>query len=275
MTPHPGPPTDVEVTAYRRDGAVVLRGRFDRHWIEALRTGLERNLAEPGPWASEYTPTDGPGGFRDDYCNWERIDEYRDFVERSPAAGLVATLMGSEEVRFFHEHVLVKEPGTLEPTPWHHDQPYYPVDGDQVCSVWLPLDPVPERVCPRFVAGSHRGPGYLTPRTFVDQRPYQGSEAYAPVPDIDAELEADPRRHRLLSWGLDLGDCIVFHARTVHGAPGTVGLTSRRRAFATRWLGDDAVWAERPFPTSPPFPGVDLAPGAPLDHPRFPVIEHR
>lgn len=271
MTTAPALPSDGEVAAYRADGAVALRGCFDRHWIELLREGVERNLADPGPWACDYTPPEGPGGFRDDYCNWERIDQYRAFVEGSPAAAIVGTLMGADEVRFFHEHVLVKEPGTLEATPWHHDQPYYPVDGDQVCSVWLPLDPVPERACPRFVAGSHRWPGYLTPRSFVDQQPYAGSDAYAPVPAIDA----DPEQYRLLSWTLALGDCIVFHAKTVHGAPGTAGLTSRRRAFATRWLGDDAVWAERPFPTSPPFPGVDLAPGAPLDDPSFPRIARR
>jgi ectoine hydroxylase-related dioxygenase (phytanoyl-CoA dioxygenase family) len=258
----------MELDAYQRDGAVVVRRRFPIQWIHALRAGLERNLAEPGPWACEYTPQGGPGGFRDDYCNWERIPEYEAFVRESPAAALVGGLMASTTVRFFHEHVLVKEPGTLEPTPWHHDQPYYPVDGDQACSLWLPLDPVPEAACPRFVAGSHRWPGYLAPRTFVDQQPYAGADELDPVPDIDAE----PDRHRLLSWALEPGDAIVFHMKSVHGAPGTEGLSTRRRAFSTRWLGDDAVWARRPYPTSPPFPDVDLRPGDALDHPHFPVV---
>jgi ectoine hydroxylase-related dioxygenase (phytanoyl-CoA dioxygenase family) len=256
------------VATYQTEGAVVLRAVFAPHWIESLRVGLDVNLARPGPWACEYTPAGGPGRFRDDYCNWDRIDQYRDFVEHAPAAALVGRLMASTTVRFFHEHVLVKEPGTREPTPWHHDQPYYPVDGDQVCSIWLPLDPVPEAACPRFVAGSHRWPGYLTPRTFVDQQPYAGAQVHRPVPDIDAE----PDRYRLLSWDLAPGDCVVFHMKTVHGAPGTEGLTGRRRAFSTRWLGDDAVWAERPYATSPPFPDVDLRPGEPLDHPRFPQL---
>jgi ectoine hydroxylase-related dioxygenase (phytanoyl-CoA dioxygenase family) len=265
-------PTDDEVAAYENDGAVVLRGLFGDRWIESLRAGLDRNLADPCPWACDYTPAAGPGGFRDDYCNWERIEEYRSFVMTSPVGGVVARLMRSSSVRFFHEHVLVKEPGTREPTPYHHDQPYYPVDGDQVCSVWLPLDPVPRAACPRFVAGSHRWSGYLTPRTFVDRRPYAGSESFAPVPDVDAALATDPEAHVLLSWDLEIGDCVAFHMKTVHGAPGTEGLATRRRAFSTRWLGDDAVWAERPYPTSPPFPGVDLEAGEPPDHPRFPLV---
>jgi ectoine hydroxylase-related dioxygenase (phytanoyl-CoA dioxygenase family) len=269
MRPTAADITPEDVTDYERDGAVVVRGLFAIEEIEALRQGLDRNLADPGPWACDYTTDGGPGGFRDDYCNWDRFEEYESFVRTSPAAALARRLLRSSTARFFHEHVLVKEPGTLEPTPWHHDQPYYPVDGDQVCSIWLPLDPVPQAACPRFVAGSHRWPGYLAPRTFVDQQPYAGAEALTPVPDIDAH----PEGYELLSWELDVGDCIVFHMKTVHGAPGTAGLATRRRAFSTRWLGDDAVWAQRPFPTSPPFPGVDLSPGDPLDHPRFPLIE--
>jgi ectoine hydroxylase-related dioxygenase (phytanoyl-CoA dioxygenase family) len=58
-------------------------------------------------------------------------------------------------MRIFHEHVLVKEPKTSESTSWHHDQPYYCVDGEQVCSIWLPLDPVPKESGLEFVAGSH------------------------------------------------------------------------------------------------------------------------
>jgi ectoine hydroxylase-related dioxygenase (phytanoyl-CoA dioxygenase family) len=260
--------SDRLVAAFNRDGAVVVRDAVDRGWIERLAAAVEDNLADLGPWSCQYTPTDGPGGFVDDYCNWERFAAYEQFVRESEAAGLVGRLMGSRTVRFFHEHVLVKEPGTRESTPWHHDLPYYPVDGDQVCSLWLPLDPVPLDACPRFVAGSHRWPGLLAPRTFVDQNPYPGAEGLAAVPDIDA----DPKAFELLAWDLEPGDAIAFHMRTVHDAPGTEHLTTRRRAFSTRWLGDDAVWAERPYPTSPPFPDVDLRAGQPLDHPRFPLV---
>ena len=253
---------------YERDGAVCVRGAFDRSWLDRLAEGVEENFADPGPWSCVYTPEGQPGGFYDDYCNWERIEAYRRFVFESPAAALVGALMGSREVRFYHEHVLVKEPGTRERTPWHHDQPYYGVDGRQVCSLWLPLDPVPRDAGVQFVAGSHRWGTFFAPQTFVDDAPYRGAEGLEPVPDIDAH----PDRYELLSWALEPGDAIVFHMATVHGAPGTEGLASRRRAFATRWLGDDARFAVRPFETSPPFPDVHLEPGAPMVHERFPLV---
>ena len=116
--------------AFRSDGAVLLKGYFT-DWVEPLRRGVERNLAEPGPFQRIYTPQGGSGRFVGDYCNWARIPEYRDFVFASPAAEIARQLMGSRSARFFHEHILIKEPGTAELTPWHHDQPYYCVDGQQ------------------------------------------------------------------------------------------------------------------------------------------------
>ena len=49
---------------------------------------------------------------------------------------------------------------------------------------------------------------------------------------------------------------------------------NRRRAFATRWLGDDAVYARRNGETSPPFPGLDerLKPGDPMAAEEFPLV---
>ena len=88
------------------------------------------------------------------------------------------------------------------------------------------------------------------------------------VPDI----EATRGDYEILSWALEPGDAIAFHMKTVHGAPGTATLATRRRAIATRWLGDDAVFAERPFATSPPFPGLELEPGDPMEHELFPVV---
>jgi ectoine hydroxylase-related dioxygenase (phytanoyl-CoA dioxygenase family) len=265
--------SDDDVQRFQRDGAVCLRGVFDEHWVNRVAAGVERNLAEPSPYAKFYTPKGSPGFFFGDYCNWSRIPEFRDFVLNSPAAAIAGRVMRSRHVRIFHDHLLVKEPGTLERTPWHHDQPYYCVDGQQVCSIWMPLDPVARDVCIEYVAGSHRGEWYM-PRRFVDMREYDYKPgAYPSVPDIDGERE----KHTIVGWDLAPGDCIVFHALTLHGAPGNLSLDRRRRALSTRWLGDDAVYAKRPGTTSPPFPELDetLRPGDPMDHALFPIVWRR
>lgn len=264
----PGPVaaiTEEQVQRFQSDGVLVLRGVF-RDWIDTLREGVARNLAEPGPFERTYRPDDGSAPFFQDFCNWQRIAEFRRFVFESPAASIAARLMRSRTVRFFHDHVLVKQPGTSVVTPWHQDQPYYCVDGEQNVSFWTPLDPVSRTVVMECVAGSHRWGRRFRPERF-DGTPLYANDAFEPVPDIESlrpTLE-------IVASAMEPGDAIAFTFRTVHGAPANFS-DRARRVFSSRWVGDDAVFADRGGRTSPPFPDLKLAPGAPLEAPEFPKV---
>ena len=255
---------------FQRDGAVVVRGTFSADDVALLERGIERNLAQPSERALVASRPDDPGKFFEDFCNWQRIPEFEQFIRESPAAAIAGELMGSERVRLFHDHLLVKEPGTRQATPWHQDQPYYNVEGFQNVSMWMPVDPVDRASTVEFVAGSHRGP-WLMPRTFMDQQAKWFPEgSLADLPDIDGNREA----FEILAWELEPGDAVFFHMLTLHAAGGT---TRRRRAFSVRFLGDDATHAPREWKTSPEFPGLvdELPAGAPMDHPLFPVVWER
>ncbi len=257
------------IETWRTDGVAVLRQILSAEWIETLRKGVARNMETPGPYTKQYTPEGGPGGFFGDYCNWSRISEYEDFFRYSPAAEAARQLMGSKKVNLFHEHVLVKEPGTREPTPWHHDQPYYCVEGADTCSLWIPLDPVKRESAVEFVAGSHRWGRWFAPRMFATQTSYVDTDPrFEELPDIDTFAEDQ----RFVGFDLEPGDAIAFHFLTLHGAPGNTSTTERRRAFAARFTGDDATFARRPGIMSPPFPEVTLSDGSPLDSDWFPVL---
>ena len=119
---------------YRRDGAVALRGVF-KDWVDVLAKGITENMTSPSADVKIYQGKDGGGRFFGDYCNWARIDSYRDFIFNSTAADIGRQLMGSKSVRLFHEHVLVKEASAGVATPWHQDQPYYCVDGNDTVSL--------------------------------------------------------------------------------------------------------------------------------------------
>jgi ectoine hydroxylase-related dioxygenase (phytanoyl-CoA dioxygenase family) len=255
-----------QIADYARNGAVYLPGLF-AEWGDAIASGIERNMREPGPYASENLKPGEQGRFFDDYCNWQRIPEFTEIVMNSPAAEAAARLMRSHAAQIFHDHVLVKEPGTAKPTPWHQDSPYYFVDGEQTLSFWAPIDPVEDATL-RCVAGSHRWPKFVLPvRWLSEENFYSGSDEYLPVPDPDAE----PAKYRVVEWRMEPGDAVAFHYKTLHGARGN--LTSRRRrAFSLRWLGDDAVYATRPGRTSPPFPGHGMEAGQRLREDRFPTI---
>jgi len=256
-------PSPDQIEAYARDGAVLLPGLFG-DWVEVIRDGIARNMAEPGPHASENAVSEGR--FFDDYCNWHRIPEFERVARESPAAPAAAALMRSARVQLFHDHVLVKEAGTPKPTPWHQDAPYYLVEGGQTVSFWVPVDPVEDATL-RFIAGSHRWERMVRPVAWADDSDFYSEGQWTPVPDPDT----DPAEHRILEWPMRPGDAVAFDFRTVHGARGNPG-GGRRRAFSLRFVGEDARVVGRPGRTSPPFPGHGMAPGERLRDDWFPVV---
>jgi ectoine hydroxylase-related dioxygenase (phytanoyl-CoA dioxygenase family) len=259
--------TQDQIDQYQRDGVTIVRGLFADQ-VDLLRQGVERNMAEPGPYASENFKPGESGRFFDDYCNWQRIPEFEQAIRESPAAEVAADLMQSQSVQLFHDHVLVKEPGTSMATPWHTDGPYYFVEGRQTVSFWSPLDPVREATL-RTVPGSHQWEKPVLPMRWVKEEAYfPNIEDYMPVPDPDAQ--AMP----VLEWEMLPGDAVAFNYDILHGARGNTS-TSRRRAFSLRLVGDDARYVERPGRTSPPFPDHGMVPGQRLREDWFPVIWHR
>ena len=254
------------VEAFQRDGAVCVRSAFSDEEVALVAHGIDRNLAEPSELALVASRPEDPGRFFEDFRGWQRIPEFEEFIRESAAAQIAGELMVSERVRLFHDHVLVKEPETRQPTPWHQDQPYYNVDGRQVCSLWMPVDPVDRESTVEFVAGSHLGP-WLMPRTFMDNEAKWFPEGtLEELPDIEGERGA----FEILAWELEPGDVVYFHMLTLHAAGGA---TNRRRALSIRFLGDDATHAPRPWTTSPAFPELaDVPAGAPMEHALFPVL---
>ena len=257
------------VEAFQEEGVAVVRGAF-RDWIGRLAGGIAELRRRPGPLERCYRPADGSAPFFQDFCNWQRIEAFRAFVLESPAAALAARLMRSASARFFHDHVLVKEPGSSLVTPWHQDEPYYCVAGEQTVSFWTPLDPVSRAVTLECVAGSHRwSRAGFRPLRF-DGTPLYPGEDFEALPDIDA------RRGELVvrGWALEPGDAVAFSFRTVHGAPANDSALTRR-VFSHRWVGADARFVGRGAAGSPPFPHLTLADGAPFDAPEFPVVYRR
>jgi ectoine hydroxylase-related dioxygenase (phytanoyl-CoA dioxygenase family) len=260
---------DADIRAFQRDGAVCLRKLVSQDEIELLRAGIDANLAHPSPRAKVASQPDDPGWFIEDFCNWQNNESYRRFIFDSRLAAAAAALMCSRTARLFHDHMLTKEPGTRQRTPWHQDQPYYNIEGRQNCSFWIPVDPVSRASTLELVAGSHLGP-WLMPRTFMDaQAKWFPEGSLKDLPDIEAQRNDLP----ILGWEIEPGDVVCFHMLALHAASGVEG-NRRRRVFSVRFLGDDAVHAPRSWRTSPEFPGLadSLPAGAKMNHPLFPLL---
>lgn len=255
------------VEDFRKDGVAVLRNVFS-DWVETLRAGVDRNLREPAPNARVYKGEQGDGRFLIDYCNWQRIPEYRNFIFDSPAAELGAELMDTSQVRLFHEHVLVKEAQSGVPTPWHHDMPYYCIDSSKTVSMWVPLDPVPRERTLEFVAGSHLWGKFFRPQRF-DGNPLNENDGLEDIPDIDGNRD----QYTVVGWDLEPGDAVAFDYRTLHGAPANNSPATQRRAFSLRLVGEGTTFRRRDgIVSSPPFPDVTLSDGEPLHGDEFPLL---
>jgi len=261
--------SEADVEAFQRDGAICLRHLLQPEDIELLRAGLDANLAHPSPRAKIASRPEDPGFFIEDFCNWAENEHYRRFIFDTSVAEAAGRLMRSRTVRLYHDHMLTKEPGTSQRTPWHQDQPYYNIDGRMNVSMWIPVDPVSRASTLELLAGSHLGP-WLMPRTFMDaQAKWFPEGSLTDMPDIEAH-RVD---YRILGWALEPGDAVCFHMLTAHASAG-VEANRRRRVFSVRFLGDDIRHAPRAWETSPSFPGLEqeLPPGAPMDHPLFPLL---
>ncbi len=257
--------SDADVEAFARDGVVLIRGAF-APYVDGVREAIEANKASPSWRERTYRPDDGGAPFFQDYCVWSKFPGYSALVKASPMPALAARLMKSCTARIFHDHILVKEPGNSVVTPWHQDQPYYLVEGEQTVSFWCPLDPIPQERTIEYVAGSHAWGKAFRPKRFDGTDLFEGDASEA-VPDIDAERGSLDMR----GWEMQPGDAVAFHFRTLHGAPANAS-PDRRRVVSVRWVGDDARFVKRPGNTSPAFPDLQYEDGAPFGGPDFPVL---
>lgn len=259
--------TETEIRTYEQDGIVCLRGLFSSEWVELLQLAAEQSLQAPGELHAELAAEQEQAGrFFHDTFVWTRNDVCRQFVFDSPAAKIAGSIMQSNKVNIFFDQWLIKEPGTETLTPWHHDMPYWPINGWQVSTLWLALDPVTAaNGAVEYVKGSHQWQQRFKPASFGGGNQY--TESLPEVPDIEAmrnELE-------FIQFELEPGDCTLHQGLVIHGSPGNQSLQYRRRAHVSRWVGDDVVFHPRDgLQEMPPLP--ELASGDPLDSELWPRI---
>ena len=260
--------TKEQVNSYKQDGAIVLKDIF-KPWINLLREGFEKVLKNPGPHARENTNSNESGRFFEDYCNWDRIPEFKKFAKESPAAQIIGEATDSKSIQIFHDHIFVKEPSTNKPTPWHQDMPYYCIDGEDTGSYWIPLDEVNRENTLKLILGSHKWPKLIQPTKWSnDKLWYKNKTDFMEMPNIEK------LNNEIMIPSIKLGDAILFNFKIVHGASGN-NSKDRRRAFSMRFIGDDVRYVDREGETSPPFTGINLKVGDTLRKDWFPVVWSR
>ena len=256
--------SEKQIKDYQAVGVIVVKGVF-KEWIKPLRKGFQKVLDNPSIHGRENVD-DNKGRFFEDYCNWERIKEFKDCIFSSPGAQIFAEATNSERIQIFHEHIFIKESGTNKETPWHQDMPYYCVNGNDTGSFWIPLDEVNKKNNLKLILGSHKWPRLIRPTKWSNNQSwYKDDSSFMDLPPLE-EFEK-----KILIPELEVGDAVLFNFKIVHGSTGNNSSKSRR-AFSMRFIGDDVKYIDRGGPTSPPFDDINLQKGDSMREDFFPKI---
>lgn len=253
-----------EIEQYQQDGVIMAKGLLSTEWLARIETAVIRAMASPSPIAEVFSEPDA--GFHMDAALFMSDKDIQDVVRYSSMAKLAQTLMNSHQIHFFYDQMFCKQPGNQTPTPWHHDLTFWPVLGDQICSMWIPLDHVTrESSGLEFVKGSHRWENEYKAISPMYNKQLVNPE-HEDVPDIENNREA----YDLIGWEMDPGDMLIFHPRTLHGSSGNYHLSQQRRAISFRWLGDDVSYAPTKF--TMPWSAKNLTAGDRIAEPAFAQI---
>ena len=212
-----------ELTAYRRDGSIVLPDILTREEIEALRRVTDRFVDD----ARTVTANNDTYDLEDSHSPAEprvrRIKtphlhdpEYARAARHPKIVEVLADLWGT--VRFDTGKLNMKSAGYGAPIEWHQDWAFYPHTNDDLAAVGIMLDDCEMDNGPMMVIpGSHLGPIY-------DHHGPDGRFCGA----IDPQA-CDFDFSRAVPCLGKAGSITVHHVRAVHGS--ATNLSGKDRRF--------------------------------------------
>ena len=144
---------------YRSDGFVKLDGVFSPHQVRLYERAISAAIEQKHDLNTETPPNSDSTAYEQAFLQvmnlWRRSEAVRAMVFNETLAQIAADLMGVAGVRLYHDQALYKRAGGGK-TPWHCDQYYWPLEGDDTTTVWIPLqDTSLEMGALTFSAGSH------------------------------------------------------------------------------------------------------------------------
>jgi len=156
QTPYPVCRDDIE--ALSRNGYVVLRGVAADAEIESHRSAIASAVNRRSTQNLNLDKRDTYGKAFLQITNlWQKDVDVKRFVLEKKFAQIAADLLGVEKVRLYHDQALFKEPSGGH-TPWHQDKYYWPLDTDNMVTMWMPLVDIDDEMgMITFASGSHIG----------------------------------------------------------------------------------------------------------------------
>ena len=206
------------IDEYNQNGAVLIKGKFDHYWIKKLKEGFEKAKSNPSPRFVNHTKDKNSPSYYEDFWTWNLIPEFKDFVFNSPTPKIASELLEAKEINLVMDNWFYREAGSKSKPPFHHDISYFDFEGS-MCVLWLPLEPVKKEEGIAWVKGSHLWNKLFLRTRFNDGHMVDGKagivngKKYEATPDI----LKNKNDYEFLEWDLEVGDCVYFDIRTLHG----------------------------------------------------------
>jgi ectoine hydroxylase-related dioxygenase (phytanoyl-CoA dioxygenase family) len=213
-----------EIESFRSKGFVILRGVFTRDEVEAYRAEIKAATERLNEEKRKLADRDAFGKAFLQTMNLRLQSEgVMKLVASRRLGKIAADLMGVDGVRIFHDQSLFKEPGQgTNPTPWHQDQYYWPLEEITTTGFWMPLVDVQAGMGGmKWAAGTHKL-GFLGQHAISDesQRHY---ESYIKEHEIRV-TEGVPMQQ---------GDVSFHYGWTLHAAGPNCSNTVREAMIGT------------------------------------------
>ena len=163
--------TPESIRHFRSEGFVILRDVLTPEDVEAYRTEIKRATAALNNEKRKLEDRDSYGKAFLQTLNLRLHSEgVKKLVTSRRLGKIAAELMGVDGVRIFHEQSLFKEPGQgTNPTPWHQDQYYWPLEEITTTGFWMPLVDIEEGMGGmKWAAGTHKL-GFLGQHAISDE----------------------------------------------------------------------------------------------------------
>ena len=208
-----------EINNFKRDGAILIKGKFDQSWIEKLKIGFLKAKLNPSPRFVNHTKNKNEPSYLEDFWTWDLHQEFKEFVFKSPTSKIAAELLNAKKINLVMDNWFYREAGSKSKPPFHHDISYFDFEGS-MCVLWLPLEPVKKEDGIVWIKGSHLWNKLYLRTRFNDGHYVDGNEGIVNGKkyEVTPNILKNKNDYEFLEWDLEVGDCVYFDIRTLHGA---------------------------------------------------------